>query len=189
MKKIVMLMLVAVILTGCMPKRNVTREDWLAMSSHTFPNTTVDKVLIAGDKVAKSIDPKFTNVMHAENKMEARRIADIFSNITMDYNLTASKINNDVDAKLELVTHMGPSLKINEQWHEAYNLFFNRMESVLYGKEWIVCEEAENNVENSNTLQSLCFKAQDEVPRGVKLSPASQKITNERIEAKALQGH
>lgn len=75
-----------------------------------------------------------------------------------------------------------------EQWHEAYSLFFNRMESVLYGKEWIVCEEAENNVENSDTLQSLCFKAQDEVPQGVKLSPASQKIINERIEAKALEG-
>lgn len=90
MKKIVMLMLVAVILAGCMPKRNVTREDWLAMSSHTFPNTTVDKVLIAGDKVAKSIDATYTKVMHAENKIEAHRIVSILG-ITADYNLIASK--------------------------------------------------------------------------------------------------
>jgi len=168
-----------------MPQREITRQDLLAMSSHTFPNTTVDQVLNAGGVVAKYLDLKYTTVTRTENQMKAQRIANIsMPKIIAHYILDASQKNNDVEAKLELVMQMESS-KANEKWHEAFDLYFNRMESVLYGKEWITCKEAEKKVENSNTLQSICYKAKDEVPKGVKYTPASQKIINESIEAKA----
>lgn len=186
MKRNVLLLVVALLLVGCMPQREITRQDLLAMSSHTFPNTTVDQVLNAGGIVAKYLDLKYTTVTRTENEMKAQRIARIsMPKMTFYYTLSASQKNKDVEANLELTGQIERSKIIIEKWHEAFDLYFNRMESVLYGKEWIICEEAEKKVENSSTLQSICYKAKDEVPKGVKLTPVSQKIINERIEAKA----
>jgi hypothetical protein len=178
MKRIILLLLL-VILVGCAPKRNVTPQEFLSMTNHAFPNTTVEKVLLAVESVARSIDPN-CNVLRRENGIKALREISIIR-IKVDYNLTATQINNDVSAKLEIIGNRG-SLERKEyyDWHEAYDLFFNRMESILYGKEWIVCKEAESKVENSITLETICFKAKDDVPQGVKLSPASQKIVNKR---------
>ncbi|PKN88721.1 MAG: hypothetical protein CVU51_03640 [Deltaproteobacteria bacterium HGW-Deltaproteobacteria-1] len=175
MKRKVLLLTVALLLVGCMPQREITRQDLLAMSSHTFPNTTVDQVLNAASTVAKYLDLKYTIVTCTENQMKAERMASTSTpKITFEYILTASQKNNDVEAKLELTLQFENRRKKPEKWHEAFNLYFNRMESVLYGKEWVTCVEAEKKVENSNTLQSICFKAKDEVPKGIKRTPASQ---------------
>jgi hypothetical protein len=49
---------------GCTPTRRVTRQEWVAMSSRVFKNTTVDAVLENAEKVLRLDDPSDVQINH-----------------------------------------------------------------------------------------------------------------------------
>lgn len=195
---------------GCMPKKvELTREQWLDMTSHKFENTTVNEVLKAGEKVLRTADPSDVSVYHLPNKMVGNRkylVYAVFAAAfgSFNFDLSAVQNGNNVDAQL-LIGHSsqpiiptmaytpgtGGGLGVTAapgmvnigtplDRREQYDLFYNRMESLIYNKTWVNCKEAEEN-KSSTALESMCMLADDNTPDGVKLSLRSADMLAEKI--------
>ena len=205
------LFLCSMIFFGCVPiKPDLTREQWLDMTSHTFKNTTVNKVLSAGEKVLRLADPSDVTIYHLKDKMVGNRkylIYMVFAAEVGSYNfdLTANQIGTDVEAHL-LIGHSSQpimatmtstpgvqggglgatasagiaSIGVPVEWPDPYKLFFSRVETLLYSWPWWEICDDDSSDSNTRSTEALCFYADDNIPEGVKLSYRSAKIITKR---------
>jgi hypothetical protein len=208
--KYVTILLVCILLAGCAAKRpDLTREQWLDMTSHTFKNTTVNDVLSSGEKVLRLSDPSDVSVYHVPNKMIGSRKYTVYAVLTAafgnyNFDLTATQNGTDVETHL-LIGHSAQSVMpmmtytpgtqssgiggtastgianvgAPMDWREQYDLFFSRIESIIYTKPWITCSEATDN-KPTVALESLCLFADDNIPEGIQLSERSSQIVAKR---------
>lgn len=193
MKKIAIIFIMVVVLAGC-SQRQVSREEWLSMTSHTFPNTTVDSVLKSGDQVLQLADATDVTVSHSEEKFLAYRKFMIYAVFSAtfgryEFELQAKQEGPNVTTKLEITRGIsavfGPEIKQQWKWRETHDLYFSRMEALLYNKKWETCSEAENKAESGWFLEPLCLLVDDNVPEnGVELSLLGQEKLKEQIEFK-----
>lgn len=196
MKNIIILVCLLA-LAGC-SQRQVSREEWLSMTSHTFPGTIVETVLKTGDQVLHLSDQSDVTVSHSENKIMAYRKFMIYAvlSATMgryEFDLQATQKGQDVETKLEITRSFsavfGPEMKDPWKWREAHDLFYNRMEALLYGKQWLTCSEAEDKAESGWFLEPLCLLADDKIPAsGVKLSDYAKAELQGQLEFEKQQG-
>jgi len=190
--KLILIVLCCITLAGCMPKRDLSREDWLQMSTKTFPDTNVEQIYKTAEKVLKASDPTDVLISHTEDKMLGQRNFLIYAVLAAtvgqyDFDITARQDGKSVVMKMDIYRQLqgafGPSMRHPFQWREAYDAYFGRMEALLYGKPWMICEELEEAAESNATLEPLCLLADDNIPDGVKLSDRSAKIVAERKDA------
>ena len=192
--------------TGCTGLRSpdITREEWLNMSSHVFPKTTVNDVLTNAEKVMRTSDPSDVRVYHQQDKMVATRryfIYAVFAAVggNFIFDLTAKQQGDDVATQLLIsnslqpITPMitagqggiggtaGAGMVSGSQipWRESYDLFYGRLESLLYNKPWVTCDAFRKDTKSVYT-ESLCMLADDNIPDGVKLSELSAKMLADR---------
>lgn len=211
MKRIILLFF-CFTLVGCAAKRpDLTREQWLDMTSHTFKNTNVNNVLKAGEKVLRLADPSDVTIYHLPNKMVGSRNYFVFAVIAAVsgnylFELTAAQKESSVETQL-IISHSAqpitaamtytpgagagvtavPGMVSNRppmDYKEQYDLFYSRMESLLYSKPWIVCDEATQG-KPTVALESMCILADDNMPEGIALSPKSSGIVASKNDATA----
>ena len=219
MKFRLLALLAVVCLAGCAtPKKNLTREEWLTMTTHTFKDTTVDEVLKAAEKVVVLSDaPNDISFQHYPTRMTAQRkwmyfavIADAFGTYSFDVSTTQQDGNVIAQLYIGETTQImgafptytpgvqsgggmgvtGSAMPVNVgvpiENPEAYNFFYGRLESLLYSKEWITCQQAikakakqahpttydpseyYNNAYRA--YDTLCFMADDKIPVDIKVS-------------------
>lgn len=179
-----LILIVMSMVCGC-SSRQVSREDWLSMSTHIFPKTTVDAVLKAGDKVITLSDPSDVSVSHSQGRLYAYRRFMIYTVFSAafghyDFDLAAEQKGDNVVATLNMQNSMsmvfGGEIKQPCKWKEAYDLLYSRMDALLYGGTWQTCKDAEEKSEASWYLEPLCLLADDNIPEsGVKFTDATQK--------------
>lgn len=184
MKKIIVYAVAVFFLAGC-AQRQVSRDEWLTMTTHTFPKTTIDTVLKTGDKVLTLSDPSDVSVAHSKENLSAYRkflIYAVFSATIgrYEFDLAAEQKGEDVittlDIKSSITPVFGGEIKHPWKWREAYELFYGRMDALLYGRAWLTCADAQEKSEESWYLEPLCLLADDTLPEaGVKLSDSAQK--------------
>lgn len=106
LSKVLFLCFVSVVICSCAtPRPQLTRQQWLDMTQHTFKDTTVDKVLEASEKVLRLADPSDVTIFHFPNKMVGSReyfIYMIFTAVfgSWNFDITATQQGNDVLAQL-----------------------------------------------------------------------------------------
>ena len=201
--KCLLLLFLVIVLDGCVTRPELTRQQWLEMTSHTFKNTTVHDVLEAGDKVLKLADSSDVTVHHLQDKMVGSRrynfyavFAAVFGSFNFD--LTAKQEGSDVITYL-LIGHSSqpiiptatytpgttasgigvgasPGIVIGAPipFSEPYSLFFSRIEALLFGATWMTCAETKID-KPTGTLDSMCFLADDTIPEGASISEYTHK--------------
>lgn len=194
--KIILFLISAIALTGC-AQRQVSREEWLSMTTRTFPNTTIETVLKTGDKVLQLSDQSDVTVAHGDNKIVGFRRFMIYAVLSAtvgryEFDLQATQKGHDVETKLEITRSFaaafGPEMKDPWRWREAHDLFYGRIEALLYGKHWQTCSEAEDKSETSWFLEPLCLLADDKIPAsGVQLSDYAKSELQGQIEFEKQQ--
>lgn len=201
---------VCCMLSACSQKRpNLTREQWIDMTSHTFKNTTVNEVLKTGEKVLQLSDPDDIKIYHLQNKLVGSRKYLVYMVIAADmgsYNFDLSAIQKGPDVETQLlIGHSNqpilPAITYTPgnqgngiggtaapgvanvgnpmDWREQYDLFFSRIDALLYNKPWIICDEIREN-KPVTAVESLCYLADDRIPDGVKLSVKSAQIVSSK---------
>jgi len=187
---------------GCAPvKPNLTRADWLNMSTHTFKKTNVNDVLTLGERVLLLADPSDVQTYHLQNKMVGSRrylvymvIAASFGSYNFD--LTAIQKGEDVESTLFIGHSAQPVMPMVTGGEggigatagagianigspiphkDTYQLFFSRIESMLNGSEWKTCDEVRENTKNMYS-EALCTLADDNIPEGAKLSKRAAEL-------------
>lgn len=204
MKKITILIisLTIIFLSSCATSRKqLTREEWLVMTSHTFKNTTVNDVLITAEKVLRLSDSdKDVKIYHLPNKMVGTRYYFIYAVLAAasghyNFDVTAVQKGPDVEAQLlignteqAIMPMMTQTPGVQGGWHgagatvttspvaigtpedhpELYRLFFSRMESLFYKKDWLTCEKVREDIYekggSTSVYSALCLNADDNKP-------------------------
>lgn len=159
-------------LLACAPTpRRLTREQWLEMRQHTFHNTTPPAVYQAAEKVLRLASKELV-VQNGAEGMTATRAA-VTGYAAYSYLVKAVQDGSNVNAELTM-TEYGNYRKGNDpvSFHEAYDLFFGRIEALLGAGEWHTCREYPEDARAYIT--ALCGRGDDEIPEGVRLSAAAQ---------------
>ena len=154
-------------LLACAPApRRLTRDEWLAMRTHTFRETTAPKVYEAAEKVLKLVDSRSVMPRRTVDGVTASR-AGATGYAGYSYSFKAVQDGSNVIAELAM-TEYGNYMRGNYpvSFHEAYDLFFGRVEALLGTGEWRTC--AEIPASERKLLDSLCYETDDPVPEGVR---------------------
>lgn len=172
------------VLSGCAVNREVSREDWLNMTSHTFKNTSVDSVLKAADKVMHLSDPSDVTVSHTPDSMLGYRKFMIYAVFSAtfgryEFALHAKQNGPDVETRLDITNGttavFGPEIRTQWKYREPYDLYYSRIGAILYGDMWVTCETAEAKAEQGWILEPMCLLASDDIPiSGVQLTAKDQ---------------
>lgn len=182
--KIITMFIFIMVLSGCAVNREVSREDWLNMTSHTFKNTNVDSVLKAADKVLQLSDPDDVTVSHSPDSILGYRKFMIYAVLSAtfgryEFALHAQQKGPDVETRLDITSGtaavFGPENRNQWKYREPYDLYYSRVGSILYGDMWTSCETAEAKAEQGWLLEPMCLLASDNIPRlGVQLTAKDQ---------------
>ena len=182
---------VACLVFSACAKKQVTRAEWLQMSSHTFKDTNVEEVMLTGEKVLQLCDGSDVKFSHAPNRMIGDRYYLIYAVLAASFghyifDLSATQKGNDVVAQLLIsesqqgVTGVpvvggagvapmtGPVQGNPISDRAAYDLLFSRMDSLLYDKPWMACGVARARF-GWGPVESLCLNADDDIPPGVRV--------------------
>lgn len=223
----VLVLSVFMLCVGCAtPKKNLTREEWLNMTTHNFKDTTTESVLKAAEKVLTLSDASDDlSFQHYPARMIAQRRWNYYAVLTAafgsyNFDITTTQQENNVMMQLYIgstaqavmptptytpgvqggwggagatATTTPVNVGIPVENPEAYNLFYQRMESILNAKEWVTCEQVikakakQDNTPSydpaqpagyytsaSRAYDALCFMASDKAPES-DVSTASSK--------------
>ena len=177
-----------------------TEEEWTKLTSREFQRKTSKEALEAAQKVLILDDKKDISVYNYPNKIVASRryfayavIAASYGTYTFDIQ-TQEKDDNTVVRLIISSSESASSAAVipgiaggysNPQVVPTsatvygqiierkadYDLFFSRVESLLYGKPWIICDRCQDYIKGCNgDRESLCFHADDNVPEGIPIA-------------------
>lgn len=74
MKRGIVLVLVALLLSACMPpKKQMTRQEWLSVTTRDYAGVTVDQALEAAERLLRLADGDDFSVVHSANELGATR--------------------------------------------------------------------------------------------------------------------
>lgn len=189
------------ILVGCsVPERMQTRQEWLENTSRHFHGKTADEILLAGKEVLSlagandfHFDPQASRMVASRRWIKHLGFAAGFD--CWNFELTAVPEEGGTAATLTIVGSSqaiaptppdAPSAAADGgvampavsgygwPFAPAYDLFWRRMEAILYGSEWVSCRRYAVDPSSQNlqsvTVDPLCFKAKDNPPPGAVVS-------------------
>lgn len=197
MKKSLAVFIVALTLVGCaLPTRKeMSREEWLTVTRHTFSNVTKDQAIAAAERVLKLADGDDVRVVHHEDGFVATRqwsiylvLAAQFGMDTWDLRVSQDGANTKVrlgvasqgqmlapmptargDASVGTMPGMGGAAVDGTA---IYDLFWARMAYLLGQRDsWMTCAESDARVKAGTVWglnEALCnsFNVKDQVPEG-----------------------
>lgn len=180
-----LLLLIFLFNFGCAtPPKKYTQEEWTKITTREFKNKTINEVLDAAERVLILSDESDVKIYKFPNRLIAQRKASAFFLISYarflySFDLQLEQKEDKVKSVLLITissegmyaTTMGllpvPSnFGVINEHPEDYELFYSRIESILYGKKWISCDEAKEVFLNRRlgSLESICFQADDKSP-------------------------
>lgn len=185
------------LLAGCaLPKRQeLTREEWLAVTRHTFPGVTKDQAISAAERVLKLADGDDVRVVHNEDGFVATRpwsaylvLMAVFGMDTWSINVQPAEtgsvvklgVASQAQAMMPVPTARGDATAgtmpgtgaFTVNGTAIYDLFWARMAYLLGQRAtWMTCIEADARVKAGTvwgTNEALCnsFNVKDETPEG-----------------------
>ncbi|MDD2900456.1 MAG: hypothetical protein PHI31_17315 [Desulfuromonadaceae bacterium] len=163
MKTLLLSSVVSLVLFGCGP-HTLTQAEWAAMTTHTFPNRSVNEVLQAGAKVA---DRNRANLSYTDTSMTVIRQYDASPVLvgSIEYTLTAVAINRRfIKTTLSVRSSEGGEVFL-PPYKELYDMYFARMEYLLYNtKVWPTCDD--NAYKNAAPYLrfALCNGTENDIP-------------------------
>ena len=209
-KTVVMLVGVA-LLAGCaLPKRQeLTREQWLTVTRHTFPGVTKDQAIAAAERLLKLSDGDDVLVVHNEDGFVATRpwsiymvLAASFGVDTWDVRVTTDGPNAKIkvgvasqsQALMPMPTASGRDASVGTMpgggatvnGTAIYDLFWARMAYLLGQRTtWMSCAESDERVKAGKVWgmnEALCnsFNVKDETPEGPMVSVQGATRTSAR---------
>lgn len=186
------------------PERMQTRQEWLENTSRHFHGKTAQEVLQTGKEVLSlagandfHFDPQANRMVASRRWIKHLGFAAGFD--CWNFELTAVAEEGGTAATLTIVGSSetiapmptdGPSAAADGgsgggvamptvsgygwPFAPAYDLFWRRMEAILYGSEWVSCRRYAVDPSSQNlqsvTVDPLCFKAKDNPPPGAVVS-------------------
>lgn len=79
------LILSAVLLAGCAAKPQLTRDEWLAVTTRYYPDTTVDQALATAEKVLRLADGDDFEIMHQPQALYGVRKWSVYLVLAADF--------------------------------------------------------------------------------------------------------
>jgi len=182
------------LLQSCVPKRSMTRQEWLTITTRYYRNVTVDEALNSAEKLFRLADGDDFTFSHTSNELRASRqwivyvvIAVVFG--TDHWSIRATQASDGVEMNIQVSSggsspapfFSGPNLDMTGtvsmpigtesiQGSALYDLFWARMDYFLgKKKEWPDCDEANRRKTAKLTwgdLSALCnpFNIKDNMP-------------------------
>lgn len=163
MKFGVLILLVA-LCSGCVTVPKHTKEEWLSMTNHKFPGKSKDEVLKAAEKVLNLSDKGF-QLSYTDDSIKAIRHAHILiTSIRYTFDVKATSSGSTTNCQLGINSSV-PQMSQDSPFNQLYDLFFSRMDFLLYNKnKWQTCAEAATSADSSAIFEPLCFNAADLSP-------------------------
>ena len=191
---------------SCVPKRSMTRQEWLTITTRYYKNVTVDEALNSAEKLFRLADGDDFIFSHTSNELRASRqwivyvvLAVVFG--TDHWSIRATRATGGVEMNIQVATQgsspapffSGPNLEMTGtvsmpmgaasiQGSALYDLFWARMDYLLgKKKEWADCDEAERRKNIKLTwgdLSALCnpFNIKDNMPEELEQKPKGDEV-------------
>lgn len=194
MKRFSPIVLLFIMLAGCATTRpQLSREEWLAMSSRHYDGITKDQVICAAEKLFRLADGDDFSIVHTEDGIYAVRNWIVYlvfaAGMGTDYwQLKVTTTDNGAKATVQVNTQaqsITPMATTSGAWTATtmpmagtpvggtaiYDVFWSRMDYLL-GKrpDWMNCQMADERVKQGiawGTNVALCnsFNVKDETPQ------------------------
>jgi len=198
LKKIIILSLILFLMGCATPRPQLSREEWLAVSSRNYEGVTKDQALNAAEKLFRLADGDDFKIVHTEDGLYATRNWGAYMVIAFvagtDYwQVKVTPTNNGIKAFVQVNTQsqgampmtttdgamtatMMPMSGSPVEGTAIYDVFWSRMDYLL-GKrpDWMNCHCANERVKQGivwGTNEALCnsFNMKDETPSAPILS-------------------
>ena len=210
-RSVIALLLGAIVLAGCAApvRKELSREEWLSVTRHTFPSVTKDQAITAAEHVLKLADGDDVRVVHTEEGFVATRpwsmylvIAAQFGVDTWDVRVSQDGANANVRLGVASQGHMMMPLPTAGGDTSAgtmpgmggaavngtaiYDLFWARMAYLLGQRDtWMSCAESDARVKAGTVWgmnEALCnsFNVKDQGPDGPMVSVQGATRTSAR---------
>ncbi|WP_159299822.1 hypothetical protein [Spiribacter sp. SSL99] len=73
MKRMLTLGFISIVLVGCASNPELSREEWLDIHNHTYPDASAEEVISAAEEVLRTADPNDVTFTHREDGFLATR--------------------------------------------------------------------------------------------------------------------
>lgn len=187
--RIVAIVSVFMILSGCATQNIQDRDQWLAESSRIYKDRNEEQIIRAAEAVLNAADPGDFNFVHHPKGLKATRqwlvtilIATAVGN--NQYDFVVERVPEGVRASILIEQFQNGVGKMNVSTISSYRLFFNWLDYALgVGKEWVTCDQAAEKfqIENASLAPGICGPGV--VSRG--LNPVQPKAEWMKSNAKA----
>lgn len=186
------LILVSLVSCAAAPQKQLSREEWISLTSRTYPDTSKDQALLAVEKLFRLADGDDFKIIHTEDGLQASRQWTSYAVIAAvsgtDYwNVKAIEKNGSVTVVISASTQSQNTTPIpttGGNWTAGtlgaqgnlvdgtaiYDVFWARLDYLL-GKraDWMLCKEADERVKQKITWgnnEALCnsFNMKDSKP-------------------------
>lgn len=187
----------AVLAMGCsLPvRKEMSRDEWLTVTRHTFPGVTKDQAIAAAERVLKLADGDDVRVVHHEDGFVASRSWSMYLVLGVQFGVDTwdvrvsqegadSKVRLGVASQGQMLAPM-PTAKGDAsvgtmpgmggaavEGTAIYDLFWSRMAYLLGQRDrWMSCAESDARVKAGTVWgmnEPLCnsFNVKDQVPEG-----------------------
>jgi hypothetical protein len=200
--KLTLILVTLIISVGCMPPRQLTREEQLLslhkktnVAQKAYPDISKDKLIAASESVLKLVDPNDVVFFHNDDGFIMRRFYTcfmLFNNVFgYDYwhvDVIQRDGINILEVRAEVRQNMGmfatvpteppkKNLTVEESvLSEAeYILFFKRIDYMLgIEQKWMTCEEARGYIKENKYNGNIMFLCGDNYFGIEDRSPESQ---------------
>lgn len=212
MRKLLLLISLAVLLTGCAAPRQMTRDEWLSATQRTYPGKSPDEVFKAAEKLFRLADGADFQISYTEDTMTAVRPWSVYLVLAAaagsdTWLLRATPSPDGTKASIGVSTTTGgmmaPMATTNGgasvatlpgyggaavQGTAIYDTFWARMDYLLGQTDhWMTCEESDGRVRTGQTWglnEALCnsFNVEDEFPEELRGVLKKPKPSGNRVD-------
>lgn len=182
--KYIIILISILIFTGCVPKQpQLTRQQWINITSHTYTGITKEQAINAAEKVLRLADGDDFLIVHNESGFHASRnwVVYIVIGAAMgtDYwkIVVTEKREESINVEVQISTQMNTIASAMEgrpvNGTAIYDLFWSRFEYLIKkNNNWLTCKKADEKLDKKITwglTEQLCnsFNVDDNVPEGV----------------------
>lgn len=200
---LVMLVLLFCFGSGCAKQPQMSREEWISVTTHEYKGVSVNDSLIATEKLLRLADGDDFKVVHMEKGLYATRpwlVYLVFAaamgtdywkvtateidggvKMTMYANVSASAVTPMPTTGGDLTASSMPMAGSPVMGPALYDLFWSRLDYLLgKGEQWTTCEDIYKKVRDKELwgdVAPLCngFNVADKMPEDLRPDSAKKK--------------